>query len=31
LSEGGKFSFVVGMTFLGTNIVARVDVVQPLR
>jgi hypothetical protein len=28
LSEGGKWSCVVRMTFLGTNIVAPVDVVH---
>ena len=29
LSEGGKCSFVVRMTFWGTNIVAPVDVTHP--
>jgi hypothetical protein len=31
LSEAGKYTFVVTLTFWGTEIVARVHVVHPLR
>jgi hypothetical protein len=30
MSEGGKYSFVVRLTFLGTEIVPPVQVVDPL-